>query len=102
MDGADDGVEVQRDLVGDGEDGCDEVIELVEGEGVGVLTGAQGVEVAGWGAGAARAQLVVAVGAAEGARPHGPIAATGYLTGALGGVSGHGYGSLGEIIAHMF
>ena len=52
------------------------------------------IEVAEWGAGAARAELVVTMGAAQEAVAHGPVATIGLLTAAFVGVSRYWYSSL--------
>ena len=76
--------------------------EVGAGEGVGVLTILEGVEVALWRAGAAGAEFEVAVGTAVGmavgAAAHGPGATVGGLATGFVRVSWHG----GVIIARMF
>jgi hypothetical protein len=75
VDGADGGVEEVRELVWRVEDVLDELVEVVGRERVGMVTGAEGVQVAGLGAGAAGSELGIAVRAAVGVAAHGPVAA---------------------------
>jgi len=70
-----------------------EVEEVGPGEGMGVLAGFEGVEVAGRGADEARSEFEVAVGAAAGVAAHSPVAAVGHLTAGFVWVSGHGLDS---------
>jgi hypothetical protein len=90
MDGPGGEVEVVGELIGRAEDGVDELVEVVPSEGVGVMAGAEGVEVVAWGASAAGPEFGVAVGAAVGVVAHGPVAATGDLAAGLVWISGHG------------
>jgi hypothetical protein len=90
MDGLDGAVEVVGELVGCAEDVVDELVEVVGREGVGVPAGAEGIEVAGRGAGAAGAEFGVQVGAAVGVAAHGPVVATGDLAAGFVRISGHG------------
>jgi hypothetical protein len=90
VDGLGSEVEVVGELVGCAEDGVDELVEVVPSEGVGVMSGAEGVEIVAGGAGAAGPEFGVAVGAAVGVVAHGPVAATGDLAAGLVWISGHG------------
>lgn len=78
-DGLDGELEVMGELIGCAEDGVDELVEVVWREGVGVLAGAEGIEVVGGRAGVAGPEFGVAVGAAVGIAAHGPVATTGDL-----------------------
>ena len=90
MGGLDGAIEVVGELMGCAEDVVDELVEVVGREGVGVSAGAEGVEVAGRGAGAAGAELGIQVRAAVGMAAHGPVAATGYLAAGFVRISGYG------------
>ena len=90
VDGAGGEVEVVGELMGCAEDGVDELVEVSGGEGMGVLAGAEGIEVAGRGAGATGPELGITMGAAVGVAAHGPVAATGDLAAGFVWVSGHG------------
>jgi hypothetical protein len=71
----------------DGAEG--EVFEVGWGEGVGVAAVLEGVEIARGSASAARAELGIAVGAAEGVAVHGPVGAAGVCAVGFVGVSWH-------------
>jgi hypothetical protein len=56
---------------------------------VGVAAVLEGVEIARGSAGTARAELGIAVGAAEGVTTHGPVGAAGVCAVGFVGISGH-------------
>jgi hypothetical protein len=97
VDGAGGGVEVVGELMGRAKDVVDELVEVSGGEGVGIVTGASGVEVAGRGAGAPGSQLGITMRAAVGVAAHGPVAATGDLAAGFERISGHGFWLLSSV-----
>jgi hypothetical protein len=89
VDGLDGEVEVVGELIGCVEDGVDELVEVIRREGVGVVTGPEGIEVSGRGAGASGPEFGVAMGAAMGVAAHGPVATAGDLAAGFLRISGH-------------
>lgn len=82
--------EVVGGLVGLEDDLVGKVEEFGQGQGLEVVAGLEGVEVAGGRAGPARAEFGVAMSAAVGVTAHGPGATVGDLATGFGMVSGHG------------
>jgi hypothetical protein len=90
-DGAEDARQRGVEIAGLVQDQAGEVLELGGGEGMTVRAVGQGIEVARWGAGPARAELGVAVGAAGGVAAHGPAAAARDGAAGFARVTRHGW-----------
>ena len=90
LEGLDGEADLEGEVSGLFDEVAGEMFEVGWGEGVGVATVLEGVEVTVGGTGAARAELGVAVGAAAGVAAHGPGAAAGDLAVGFVRVSRHG------------
>jgi hypothetical protein len=95
MDGGDGALEVSGKSLRVGGELLGKVAKAGGPEGMGVVAGLEGIEVAGGRAAATGAELGVAMGAAMGVAAHGPVAAAGHLTAGFVGISGH-FRSLGR------
>jgi hypothetical protein len=89
VDGGDGALEVSGELLRVGGELPGKVVRAGGIEGMGVLAGSEGVEVAAGGASATGAEFGIAVGAAMGVAVHGPVATALYLAAGLVGISSH-------------
>jgi hypothetical protein len=90
VDGADGDGQALGQVIGVAGEVLGQFDEVEGGEGVGVVAGLEGVEVATRRAAAARAEFGVAVRAAQGMAAHGPALTAGILAARFVPVSGHG------------